>query len=71
MHSEAGAIAEAARKGISLEGADLYVTTFPCPPCGKLIAYSGIKRVFYKNGYGVLDSERILKDKGVEIIKVE
>ena len=71
MHSEAGAIAEAARKGVSLEGADLYVTTFPCPPCGKLIAYSGIKRVFYANGYGVLDSERILKDKGVEIIKVE
>lgn len=71
IHSEAGVVAEMARRGVSVEGADIYVTTYPCAPCAKLIAYSGIKRVFYKNGYGVLDSERILKDKGVEIIKIE
>jgi dCMP deaminase len=71
IHSEAKAIADMAKKGISTEGADLYVTTFPCPPCAKTIAYAGIKRVFYKNGYGVLDAERILKDKGVKIIRVE
>ncbi|MEI7777248.1 MAG: deaminase [bacterium] len=71
LHSEAGVVAEMARRGIAVEGADIYVTTYPCAPCAKMIAYSGIKRVFYKNGYGVLDSERILKDKGVEIIRVE
>jgi len=71
IHSEAAAIAEMAKKGIALEGADIYVTTFPCPPCAKLIASAGIKKVFYSNGYGVLDGERILKDAGVEILKVE
>jgi len=71
IHAEAAAIAEAARQGVSLGGASIYVTTFPCPPCAKLIAYSGIKKIYYNIGYGVLDGESILKDNGVEIIFVD
>lgn len=71
LHAEAGAIAEAAREGVALEGASLYVTTFPCPPCAKLVAYSGIKKIYYRSGYGVLDGEDILKSRGVEIVFVE
>jgi dCMP deaminase len=71
IHSEAGIIAEAASKGISLEGASLYVSTFPCPPCAKLIAYSGIKNLYYTSGYGVLDGENVLKARGVKIIFVK
>jgi len=71
VHAEAGLIAEAARQGISLEGAEIYVSVFPCPPCAKLIAYSGIKRIYYKEGYGVLDGEGIMKEKGVEIYFVK
>ncbi len=71
LHAEAAIVAQAARKGIALEGASLYCTTFPCPPCAKQVAYSGIKKIYYKDGYANLDGERILKDKGVEIIHVE
>ena len=71
LHAEAGLIAEAARKGICLEGTEMYATTFPCPPCAKMIAYSGIKRIYYADGYGVLDGERILKSRGVEIVFVK
>lgn len=71
FHSEAAAIAYAAKHGISLEGAEIYVTTFPCPPCAKLVAYSGIKKLYYSIGYGVLDGESILKANGVEIIQVK
>lgn len=71
FHSEAQLIAEAAKKGISLEGASMYATTFPCPPCAKLIAYSGIKKLYYADGYGVLDGERVLKSQRVEIIFVK
>ncbi len=71
FHAEARLIAEAAQKGICLEGVEMYATTFPCPPCAKLIAYSGVKKLYYADGYGVLDGERILKDRGVEIIFVE
>lgn len=71
FHAEARLITEAARRGISLEGTDLYVTTFPCPPCAKLIAYSGIRRCFFSSGYAMLDGERILRQNGVRIIFVE
>jgi dCMP deaminase len=71
LHAEAGLIADAARQGISLEGAEMYATTFPCPPCAKLVAYSGMKKLYYADGYGVLDGERVLKSKGVEIIFVD
>lgn len=71
LHAEAGLIAEAAKRGISLEGSSIYVTTFPCPNCAKSIAYSGIKKVYFTDGYSLVDAESILKDKGIEIIKVE
>ena len=71
FHCEAHLVAEAAKKGISLEDALMYVTTFPCPPCAKLIAYSGIKKLYYADGYGVLDGERVLKSQGVEIVFVK
>lgn len=69
-HAEAAVVAKAARRGVSLGGAELYVTDFPCPPCAKLIAHSGIKRLYFERGYAVLDGQRILKQNGVKIIRV-
>jgi dCMP deaminase len=71
LHAEAGIIAEAARKGFALAGGSLYVSTFPCPPCAKLIAYSGIARCYFGSGYAMLDGESILREKNVELIFVE
>ena len=71
IHSEARLIAEAARKGISLEGASLYATIFPCSLCTKQIAFSGIKKLYYAGGYQMLDQDRILKGRGIEIIYVD
>lgn len=70
IHAEAKIVAEAAKSGISLSGADLYVTDFPCPPCAKLVAAAGFKRVFYEKGYAVFDGERVLESAEVKIIKV-
>lgn len=71
IHSEARLVAEAARKGICLDGVSLYTTVFPCPPCAKQIAFSGVKKLYYAGGYAVLDQDILLKEKGVEIIYVE
>lgn len=71
IHAEAAVIAEAARRGIALAGAALYVTTFPCPVCAKSIAAAGIRRVYYSKGYSLLDAEDILKAYGVEIVLVK
>lgn len=71
LHSEASCIAQAAKEGTSLQNALIYVTTFPCPMCAKLIAVSGIKKCFYHTGWANFDGERILKAAGVEIIKID
>lgn len=71
LHAEARIVAQAAKTGTSLEGASIYCDTFPCPPCAKQLAYAGIARLYYRNGYAVLDGERILKSQGVQIIFVK
>jgi dCMP deaminase len=70
MHAEARLIAAAARAGRSTRGAELYVTDFPCPPCAKLIAASGVARVHYRTGYAVLDGQDVLGAAGVEVVKI-
>lgn len=69
-HAEAHVIAEAARRGKATSGASIYVTDFPCPPCARLIARSGIERVYYEAGYAVLDGEDVLRAAGVEVVQV-
>ncbi len=71
LHGEGGLIAEAARKGVSLEGASIYVTDFPCAYCARMIAHSGIKKCYFARGYAALDGEDILKDAGVELIYID
>jgi dCMP deaminase len=69
-HAEARLIAEAAREGLPTEGAVLYVTDFPCPPCAKLIAAAGIARLYFREGYAVLDGQDVLQAAGVEVLQV-
>ncbi len=71
LHAEAGVIAEAARRGICTKGCYLWVTTFPCPPCAYLCAFSGIQRLYYADGYALVSGAEVLQAKGVEIIRVE
>ncbi|MBW3005036.1 cytidine/deoxycytidylate deaminase family protein [Candidatus Woesearchaeota archaeon] len=58
VHAEANAIARAARKGIPIQGATLYVTLFPCYTCLKLLVAAGIKELFYELDYETLNKER-------------
>jgi dCMP deaminase len=71
IHAEANLIALAAKKGISLDGAEMFITTFPCPVCAKQIAVSGIKKIYYAKGYAVLDGLEILQSHEVEVILVK
>ena len=71
IHAEASLIASAARDGISLAGADLYTTTFPCPACARLIAVAGFVRCFFAGQYSVLDGEQTLRASGISLIWVD
>jgi len=58
-HAEANAIAQAARYGVAIKGASLYVTLQPCFVCVKLLATAQIERVYYELAY---ESEDPLRD---------
>lgn len=70
VHSEQAVIAQAAKEGISLLGADIYVSVFPCPMCARLIALSGVKRCFFSSGHASLDGQEILRFFGVKMILI-
>jgi dCMP deaminase len=68
VHSEANAIAQAARIGTCIDGAEIYVTASPCFNCFKLIVNSGITRIVFREFYR---DERIYSmstDLGVELV---
>lgn len=71
VHAEQNAIADAARRGSSVEGCVAYVTHFPCINCAKILAASGIRTVKfhadYRNDPFVAD---ILAEAGVVIEKL-
>ena len=71
IHAEASVVARAARDGVPLDGADLYVTTFPCPACARLIAESGFRRCYFSGAYSVLDGDAVLRAAGVELLWVD
>jgi dCMP deaminase len=50
-HAEQNAINFAARYGISIEGATLYTTHYPCSWCAKSLVNAGISRVIYDEDY--------------------
>lgn len=58
IHSEANAIIQAAKNGVRIDGAGIYVTASPCWPCFKLIVNSGLKQITFGEMYR---DERITK----------
>jgi dCMP deaminase len=75
VHAEANAIAQAAKHGISTNGAFIYVTLEPCVSCLKLIISAGIKKVFYETEFNkgdkVLVRDSFLEDGLVTLTKIE
>jgi cytidine deaminase len=51
VHAEMSALSEAAHRGIAVEGATMYSTTFPCHLCARHIISAGIRRVVYIEPY--------------------
>jgi dCMP deaminase len=71
VHAEQNAIADAARRGSSVDGCTAYVTHYPCINCAKILAASGIAEIKYHDDY-VNDPlvASILADAGVALAKL-
>ena len=51
LHAEQNAVTDCARRGVSCEGCDAYITHYPCIHCMKILSACGIKNIFYINDY--------------------
>ena len=71
VHAEQNAIADAARRGSSVDGCTAYVTHYPCINCAKVLAASGIAEIRYHQDYHNDPLVRpILRDARVKITKL-
>lgn len=69
VHAEQNAIIQAAKIGVSVEGATLYCTHQPCTICAKMIINSGISRVVFREGYPDEFSLQLFNEANVKLEK--
>ena len=67
IHAEQNAVIQAAKMGISVEGATIYVTHQPCSVCTRILINAGIKRIVYAQEYPDEFSLELLKEAGIEL----
>ena len=64
IHAEINAITDAAKRGVSIDDAEAYITHYPCINCFKALASSGVKKIYYQVDY---KNDPILEDLGYGI----
>lgn len=70
IHAEINAIVSAARKGTKIDGADMFVTSFPCLICMRAIVAAGIKKIFYMNDFYKPHHEELFTKNGVKVKQI-
>ena len=70
VHAEQNAIADAARRGVSVEGATVYISHYPCLTCAKILAAAGIRAIKHHFDYNNDElAAEILSESGIALIK--
>jgi dCMP deaminase len=71
VHAEQNAIADAARRGVSVEGATAYISHFPCIGCAKILAAAGVRTIKYHFDYSNDPLVReLLEEARIEILQL-
>jgi dCMP deaminase len=71
IHAEMNCICRCTKKGISTEGAAMFLTHSPCFNCAKMIYLAGIKEVYYINEWKDSKPLEYLKKHGIKLYKKE
>ncbi len=70
QHAEANICNSAAKHGICLDGATIYVTNQPCTTCVKAMVTSGIRRVVFDGPYPDDLACQLAKEAGMELVSL-
>jgi|SRR5210317_330065 dCMP deaminase len=72
VHAEQNLIVNAARTNTSLVNSIVFLSTYPCLVCAKLLVQAGVKRVFVlENSYPDYTGVNVLKQNGIIVIETE
>ena len=71
VHSEQNAIMNALKTGNDLKGAAIYVNTYPCSTCMRLIIQSGIREIYYVDEYVNEFTKNMAEEAGVKLVKLD
>lgn len=72
IHAEMNAVLQCAKFGVATDGAEVYVTDFPCLQCTKMLLQSGIIKINYlRNYHNDQYAVELLKRKNVEIKQIK
>ena len=68
VHAEQNAVCQAAKLGVSIDGATVYCRMTPCRVCAMLLINCGIKRVVCERRYHAgAESEEMFKKVGIDL----
>lgn len=68
VHAEMNAICQAAKRGVSIDGATVYVNMTPCRTCAMALINAGIKRVVCEKKYHAgKDAEEMFAAAGIKL----
>jgi len=70
IHAETNAILQAAKNGVMIDKAEVYITASPCWPCFKMLANAGIKKIYYGEFYRDDRIFEVAKKIGIELINI-
>ncbi len=70
IHAEQRAITKAAKEGISISDSTLYVTTYPCSICARMLIDLGVKEIVYDGDYFDKVSHDLIEESDIPIRKV-
>ena len=70
IHAETNAILQAAKNGVRLEGSEVFITASPCWSCFKMLANTGIKKIYYGEFYRDERIFDVAKKLGIELIYI-
>lgn len=71
VHAEANAILQAAKNGVSVDGAEVYTTASPCWNCFKLIANAGIRTIYFGEFYRDERSRETALKIGINLVDLQ
>ena len=70
IHAEINAILQAARNGVMIDGATLYVTASPCWNCFKASVNAGVQRICYGEFYRDERIFDVARQLGIELVHI-